>query len=60
MTQQPDWEQLEADVVLRIRLLAAAWVGTADQPLHAQMVRDLYLPCLHLLAEFCVAVEVEE
>ena len=30
--QQPDWPQLEADVVLRIRLLA----------------------------EFCIAVEVEE
>lgn len=58
MNQQPDWKRIESDVLLRIRILAAAWDGTSDQPLHEQMVRDLYLPCLRLLGKFCGAIEV--
>ncbi len=60
MTQQPDWERLEADVLLSLRCLRAAWEHTEGQPIHAAMVRDLYVPCVRLLAEFCASVKVED
>ena len=60
MSQQPDWNKLEADVLMSLRCLRAAWEHTADKPIHEAMVRDLYIPCLRLLAEFCACVEVKE
>ena len=56
--ETPDWAQLESDVILKIRLLRAAWEHTADSTLHAGISRDLYIPALTLLAEFCSCVEV--
>ena len=60
MSQQPDWAKLEADVLLRLRFLRAAWEHTADKPIHEAMARDLYVPCLSFLAVFCECVEVKE
>ena len=60
--EAPDWDALEHDVVLRIRLLRAAWKGTESDPgaLHSQMARDLYLPAIRGLAAFCMMIEVEQ
>ena len=56
-----DWEAIEREVVLRIALLRAAWKATADDPSvpHRMMARDLYLPAVAKLAEFCSLIEVE-
>jgi hypothetical protein len=58
----PDWAQLQADVLRRLTMLRAAWEHTAahDPELHAAMKRDLYIPVLSLLAEFCASVEETE
>ena len=59
--QHPDWEAIEREVVLRIALLRAAWNATEDDPSvpHRMMARDLYLPAVEKLAEFCSMIEVE-
>lgn len=54
-----DWEKIESDVLMSLRCLRAAWEHTEGQPIHAAMLRDLYLPCLRLLLEFCACVKVE-
>ena len=58
----PDWDALEREVLLRIQLLKAAWQGTQEDSgdVHAMMVRDLYMPALNKLAQFCSMIEVEE
>jgi hypothetical protein len=56
---KPDWASIEADVLFRIRLLRASWDHTAGTAIHASMKRDLYIPVLKLLSEFCVCVETE-
>ena len=58
----PDWEALEREVILRIQLLKGAWAGTQKDScdVHAMMVRDLYMPALNKLAQFCSMIEVEE
>lgn len=57
----PDWARLRRDVCERIDYLAAAWAHTAQSPeVHGAMVRDLYLPTVRLLAEFCECVEIDE
>jgi hypothetical protein len=59
---EPNWDQLEADVLRKIRLLRAAWEHTESQEpeLHAIAKRDLYIPVLKHLAVFCSCVEDEE
>ena len=59
---EPNWDQLIDDVNARIAALRACWKGTqADTPeLHRMIARDVYVPALRLLAEFCAAVEIEE
>ena len=56
-TNQPDWNKLEADVLMSLRCLRVAWEHTDGQPIHEAMARDLYVPCLRLLAEFCACVD---
>jgi hypothetical protein len=58
----PDWDALEREVLLRIQLLRGAWKGTQEDSgdVHAMMVRDLYMPALNKLAQFCSMIEVEE
>jgi hypothetical protein len=60
--REPDWDLLMADVNEGIATLRACWMRTAtDTPeLHKRAVRDLYMPTLRLLSDFCAAVEVEE
>jgi hypothetical protein len=63
---KPDWERIECDVIMRLRLLQAAWEmsaresdpGTAE--LHAAMRRDFYIPALECLGDFCRRIEIEE
>lgn len=57
----PDWNRLEADVVVRIRLLRAT-SEKLDAPaeLREAIWRDLVMPNLRLLAEFCVNVDVHD
>lgn len=58
----PDWNRLERDVVLRIRALAAICSDKLDAPedLRAAIYRDLVLPNVRLLAEFCSAVRIDD
>jgi hypothetical protein len=55
----PDWAALERDVVDRIRALVAIDQHVAGGQ-QEQIRRDLILPCVRLLAEFCAAVEIGE
>jgi hypothetical protein len=59
---EPDWNQLAADVNEGIATLRVCWTRTAtDTPnLHKRLVRDLYMPTLRLLSDFCAAVGVGE
>lgn len=56
-----DWARLERDVVERIRILAAASsrLGGPSE-LRAKVLRDLVLPNVRLLAEFCTNVRIED
>jgi hypothetical protein len=51
-----------ADVNEGIATLRVCWTRTAtDTPeLHKRLVRDIYVPTLRLLSDFCAAVEVGE
>jgi truncated hemoglobin YjbI len=58
-----DWDGLLAEVQSRFNYLRLAWRTSehdATAHLHAKMVKELYLPCIELLAQFCAAIEVEE
>ena len=59
---KPNWDQLESDVIRKIRLLRAAWEHTAEAipEGHKAMKRDLYVPALSHLAAFCGCVEESE
>lgn len=58
--QEPDWDRLIDDVNARIATLRMCWKGTErDEPsMHPMLVRDIYVPALRILAEFCAAVEI--
>jgi hypothetical protein len=60
---QVDWPRLEVEVVQKVRLLRAAWECSqreAPPKVHAKLVRDLYVPCVSLLAKFCASVEEKD
>jgi hypothetical protein len=54
-----DWDQLEADVVARIRALRAICTTIKPGELSDKMANDLILPNLKLLAAFCEAMKVK-
>jgi hypothetical protein len=56
----PDWEGLERDVILRIRMLRVV-CANMDEPgeTRERIWHDLILPNLRLLAAFCAAVEID-
>lgn len=56
----PDWEGLERDVILRIRMLRIV-CANMDEPAETRerIWHDLVLPNLRLLAAFCAAVEID-
>lgn len=59
-----DWDDLEREVVTRIRLLRMTAQGLSeDDPLseyHDRIANDLILPNVRLLAQFCANVNVGE
>ena len=56
----PDWEGLESDVILRIRMLRIV-CANINEPAETRdrIWNDLVLPNLRLLAAFCAAVEID-
>ena len=56
----PDWEGLERDVILCIRMLRIVWASMDETAETRERLRhDLVLPNLRLLAAFCAAVEID-
>lgn len=57
-----DFANIEREVVKRIRALAAVCTGemNATGEMRSAIVRDLVLPNLTLLAQFCGGVDIEE
>ena len=55
-----DWDQLERDVVFRIRLLRATCEKLEPGAVSDKIAQDIFLPALGLLAEFCACVEIGE
>lgn len=51
-----NWDQLEGDVVQKIRILKAAATHLEDGFIGDKIANDLILPNLQLLAEFCGGV----
>lgn len=58
--RKADWDGLERDVVLRIRLLRNMTASIDDGLIEDKVANDLILPNLRLLAMFCEAIEVSE
>ena len=61
----PDWNAIEADVIRKLRLLRIAWEhtesrSTTEIDIHSAIKRDIYLPALNCLAQFCGCVREEE
>lgn len=54
-----DWDELERDVVVRIRLLRAASQKLEANEVNDRIAQDLFLPAIRLLAEFCLRIEIE-
>lgn len=55
-----DWDQLERDVVERIRLLGAVAKKGGDGEEWDKIANDLIIPNIGLLAQFCSNVEIAE
>lgn len=57
-----DFAHIERDVVARLRALAAVCTGemNATEEMRSAIFRDLVLPNLTLLAQFCAGVDIEE
>lgn len=61
--EKVDWRGVEEDFRVTLFRLKTIWRATQEQAepsLHAQMVRDLYLPALAKVAEFVTCVQVME
>ena len=54
-----DWDQLERDVVTRIRMLRAIVEKIDVNPLSDKVAQDLFLPAVTLLGEFCTMIEID-
>lgn len=57
-----DWDALEQQVSRSLDLLQLCWKGTekGDPDLHRMMVRDLYVPLIRQLDEFCAGVRATQ
>lgn len=55
-----DWDSVENEVILKIRLLKATCQQLESNELSDQIAEDILLPALRLLGEFCVRVTIEE
>lgn len=54
----PDWDGAANDVLERIKMLRAVW--EYDRSPDSMIRRDLILPAMRKLAEFCAMVRVDE
>jgi hypothetical protein len=55
----PDFDQIEKDVVTRIRLIKSMYQNM--KPDELALIHDsLIVPCMTLLAEFCACVKISE
>ena len=54
------WDQLEQEVVFRIRLLKGIAEKLEPTPFNDAIAQDLILPAMALLAEFCQSVAISE
>jgi hypothetical protein len=57
------WDDILADVTASLDFLRLAWRASergASPEIHAKMVKDLYVPCLRLLAEFSACIEAAD
>lgn len=55
----PDFDQIEKDVVTRIRLIKAMYEHMKPEDLKI-IHESLIVPCMKLLAEFCACVKISE
>ncbi len=55
----PDWDSVKADVCNRIDLLRATYENM-EGPIAEKIFKDLILPCMELLGQFCACVKIEE
>jgi hypothetical protein len=55
-----DWNQLESDVLMRIRWLHAVVKHSSDDPVNDAIAEDLILPAITMLSEFCALITPEE
>lgn len=54
-----DWDKLEADAITRIRMLRATFEKLPDSDAKALYLRDIGIPVLGKLIEFCECVQIE-
>lgn len=58
--ETPDWPSLKSEICRKIDYVAAAWEKLEPIELRDKIRRDLLLPNLALLAEFCAAIEEKD
>lgn len=54
-----DWDQVERDVVDKIRFLKAASMNLESNSLNDRIAKDLILPSLKLLGQFCINITID-
>jgi hypothetical protein len=54
-----DWDQLEKDVVIRIKALRVLVAKTDSDAVNDAIANDLILPNISLLAEFCESIDID-
>ena len=58
--RQADWESVEQEVVYKLRFLRAAVEKLEPNELNDKIAKDLLLPALQKLGEFCTMIRFEE
>jgi len=58
--RQADWESVEQEVVYKLRFLRAAVEKLEPTELNNKIARDLFLPALKKLGEFCTMIKLDE
>lgn len=52
-----DWNQIEQDVVSRIRAMKATVEHMEENAVNDQICQDVILPLIEMLTEFCAHIE---
>lgn len=55
---EPNWDAIVEDVAVRVQMLRAVW--NEPGPMQMNIRRDLVIPAITKLGEFCACVQVEE